>query len=121
MRKRHYYGSFVRMFPALASLKEPAISEAQFFAARRVSQRQVRGKWLAILGWVLTVCGLFGALLGFSDLQNFAVVAALGLMFIPLGLLLVTGGQILVGLAAIEKNMRGNETAKEKASAGDAS
>lgn len=57
---------------------------------------------------------MISLLLGFSDLQNLAFLAIAGVIFIPIGLLLITNGRILSKLTNIEKNTgvapQGNST-----------
>lgn len=62
------------------------------------------GKWIAALGWLLTGGAIICLLVGFSDLQNLAFLAVAGVIFIPIGLLLITNGRILSKLTNIEKN-----------------
>lgn len=62
------------------------------------------GKLVAALGWLLTGGAMISLLIGFSDLQNLAFLAITGVIFIPIGLLLITNGRILSKLTNIEKN-----------------
>jgi hypothetical protein len=64
------------------------------------------GRWISVIGWLLTGGGGIVLLIGFSDLQNLAILAAAGVVFIPIGLLLIANGRILNKLARIEKNTR---------------
>lgn len=69
------------------------------------ARRQI-GKWISGGGWLLAASGGVCLIIGLADLQNLALLAILGVVFIPIGLLLVTNGRILTGLAKIEKNTR---------------
>lgn len=100
------------MFPALAAVKQIDASQPHAGSERLVAKRHTRAQWLSFLGWLLIFSGACSVLLGFSDLQNLAVLIAMGIIFIPLGLLVVASGQILAGLAAIEKNIGNNNTNK---------
>jgi len=64
------------------------------------------GKWISALGWVLTAGAMVSVLVGFSDLANLTLLAIAGVVFIPIGLLLVTNGRILSKLTILEKNTR---------------
>jgi len=64
------------------------------------------GKWISALGWVLTAGALASALIGFSDLANLTLLAIAGVVFMPIGLLLVTNGRILSKLTSLEKSTR---------------
>jgi len=64
------------------------------------------GKWIAGLGWLLTAGALVSAFIGFSDLANLTLLAIAGVVFIPIGLLLVTNGRILSKLTHLEKSTR---------------
>jgi len=69
-------------------------------------RRNHAGKWISALGWLLIAGALISLLISFSDWQNFAILTIAGVVFIPLGLLLVTNGRILSKLVNIEKNTR---------------
>lgn len=69
--------------------------------------RRQSDKWISGGGWLLAASGGICLIIGLADLQNLAILAILGVVFIPIGLLLVTNGRILSGLAKIEKNTRG--------------
>jgi magnesium-transporting ATPase (P-type) len=69
-----------------------------------VSRHRRSGKWISVLGWLLTAAGGISLLLGLSDWQNLIALTIIGIFFIPIGLLLVVNGQVLIGLARIEKN-----------------
>lgn len=64
------------------------------------------GKWISGLGWVLTAVALVSAVIGFSDWANLTLLAIAGVVFIPIGLLLVTNGRILNKLTNLEKRAR---------------
>jgi len=62
------------------------------------------GKWISAFGWLLTIGAVIGVLVGFSDLANLTLLAIAGVVFIPIGLLLVTNGRILSKLTNLEKS-----------------
>lgn len=64
------------------------------------------GKWVSALGWVLTVGALVSVIIGFSDWENLTLLVITGVVFIPIGLLLVTNGRILSKLTNLEQNAR---------------
>ena len=68
------------------------------------AHRSRTGKWISALGWLVTGGGGASLVVGLSDLDNLTILAVGGVIFIPIGLLLITNGQILRGLARIEKN-----------------
>jgi hypothetical protein len=68
------------------------------------AHRSRAGKWISALGWLVTGGGGVSLVVGLSDLDNLTILAIGGVIFIPIGLLLITNGQILRGLARIEKN-----------------
>lgn len=93
------------MIPAMLVMQEPAAKpnapENDTTLARRSA------KWIAAFGWLISLGGLVCLLAGLADVQNLLVLAAIGVVFVPLGLLVVANGHILAGLAAIERNTRG--------------
>ena len=70
------------------------------------AHRSRTGKWISALGWLVTGGGGASLVVGLSDLDNLTLLAIGGVIFIPIGLLLITNGQILSGLARIEKNTK---------------
>lgn len=64
------------------------------------------GKWISGMGWVVTVAALVSVVIGFSDWANLTLLAIAGVVFIPIGLLLVTNGRILNKLTNLEKRAR---------------
>ncbi len=68
------------------------------------AHRSRTGKWISALGWLVTGGGGVSLVVGLSDLNNLTILVIGGVIFIPIGLLLITNGQILSGLARLEKN-----------------
>ncbi|NUO78593.1 hypothetical protein HUU05_00830 [candidate division KSB1 bacterium] len=79
-----------------------------------LARRRASAKWIAALGWLISLGGLVCIMIGLADVQNMIILAAVGIVFVPLGLLVVANGHILAGLAAIERNTRGKEFPHEK-------
>ena len=96
------------MIPTMLVMQEPAAKpnapENDVNLARRSA------KWIAAFGRLISLGGLVCLLAGLADLQNLLVLVAVGVVFVPLGLLVVANGHILAGLAAIERNTRGQTT-----------
>ncbi|MDZ7304466.1 MAG: hypothetical protein ONB44_20270 [candidate division KSB1 bacterium] len=70
------------------------------------AHRSRTGKWISALGWLVTMGGGVSLVFGLSDLANLTLLAVGGVVFIPIGLLLIANGQILRGLARLEKNAK---------------
>ncbi len=81
---------------------------------RSLARRRASAKWIAALGWLISLGGLVCIMIGLADVQNMIILAAVGIVFVPLGLLVVANGHILAGVAAIERNTRGKEIPREK-------
>ncbi len=94
------------MIYLLTGLPESRGKLASESDAKRAASRRRTAKWISGIGWFFTGGGVVCLLTGLSDLQNLIFVVALGIVFIPLGLVIVANGQILAGLATIEQNMR---------------
>ncbi len=86
------------------------------FEQKRVNNpahpRARTGKWVSVLGWVITAGGGISLVVGLSDLDNLTILAIGGVIFILIGLLLITNGQILSGLARLEKNTPASKEAQ---------
>lgn len=92
------------MLPSLLVAQEPEAHPSTPENDAILARRRASAKWIAALGWLLSLGGVACLLIGISDLQNLIVLVAVGIVFVPLGLLVVANGHILAGLAAIEKN-----------------
>lgn len=101
------------MMPALLVAQESEANARPPENDARLARRRAGAKWIAALGWFISLGGVVCLLLGLSDLQNLVVFVAVGIVFVPLGLLVVANGHILAGLAVIERNTSGkSETEK---------
>jgi hypothetical protein len=95
------------MIPTMLVMQEPAAKPNAPENDATLARRRASAKWIAAMGWLLSLGGLVCLLAGLADVQNLLVLAAIGVVFVPLGLLVVANGHILAGLAAIERNTRG--------------
>ncbi len=96
------------------TMPEPTAKQSAPVTDTTLSRRRASAKWIAALGWLLSLGGLVCLLAGLADVQNLIVLVAVGVVFVPLGLLVVSNGHILAGLAAIEKNTRGQAPTPDK-------
>jgi hypothetical protein len=83
------------------------------------AHRSRTGKWISALGWLVTSSGGVSLIFGLSDLDNLTILAIGGVIAIPIGLLLITNGQILSGLARIEKTTAVKASQPSNQSPGD--
>ncbi len=102
------------MLHTLLVVQEPAANPSAPKKDTPLSRRRASAKWIAALGWLISLGGVVCLLAGLSDLQNLLALVAVGVVFVPLGLLVVANGHILAGLAAIEKNTRGKASTPDK-------
>lgn len=97
-------------------------SPMPIFQRRKIedpAHRTRTGKWISALGWLVTGGGGVSLIFGLSDLDNLAILAIGGVIFIPVGLLLITNGQILSGLARIERTTAAKASQSSSQSSGD--
>lgn len=104
------------MIPAMLVMQAPAAKSNAPENDVNLARRRAGAKWIAATGWLISLGGLVCLLAGLSDVQNLIVLAAVGVVFVPLGLLVVANGHILAGLAAIERNTRNKSGVKQGSS-----